>query len=270
MWNGLRNIGLTISRMKIERLSFRDNGSAFAFTAGRGGVDANDPYSGFNCCGYVGDSPRHVASCREELCRGIGLPAGRLITARQVHGTDVVVVGSPDCVSGEADALVTRLEDVAVGVFTADCVPMLFYDKEAGVVGAAHAGWRGALNGIVENTVKIMIEHGAHVENIHAAVGPCLQQQSFECKEDMRREFLHKDEENNRWFKDKADGEHFLFNLEGFVVHKLEQLGIGNISASGIDTFTAIGDFFSYRRNCKLGLVQSPKDFPSHLSTIKL
>ena len=169
-----------------------------------------------------------------------------------------------------ADGAVTDRPEVVLCIRTADCAPVLLADYEHGVIGAAHAGWRGALNGIVENTVKIMIEHGAHVENIHAAVGPCLQQQSFECKEDMRREFLHKDEENNRWFKDKADGEHFLFNLEGFVVHKLEQLGIGNISASGIDTFTAIGDFFSYRRNCKLGLVQSPKDFPSHLSTIKL
>ena len=189
MWNGLRNIGLTISRMKIERLSFRDNGSASAFTAGRGGVDANDPYSGFNCCGYVGDSPRHVASCREGLCRGIGLPAGRLITARQVHGTDVVVVGSPDCVPGEADALVTRLEDVAVGVFTADCVPMLFYDKKAGVVGAAHAGWKGTMNGIAKNVVAAMSGLGASAGGIQVVFGPSICQGCFEVGDEVVEQF---------------------------------------------------------------------------------
>lgn len=249
MWNGLRNIGPMISRMKIERLSFRDNGSAFAFTAGRGGVDANDPYSGFNCCGYVGDSPWHVASCREELCRGIGLPAGRLITARQVHGTDVVVVGSPDCVPGEADALVTRLEGAAVGVFTADCVPMLFYDKEAGVVGAAHAGWKGTMNGIAKNVVTAMSGLGASAGGIQVVFGPSICQGCFEVGDEVVEQFGERGlplggivVRNNVTGKAHID-------LVAANVYWLRECGVreGNIVLSGLCTRCNPSRFFSAR-----------------------
>ncbi len=169
-----------------------------------------------------------------------------------------------------ADGIVTTTPDVILCIGTADCAPVLFFDETNGVIGAAHAGWRGALRGVIENTVKIMLEHGARAENIHAAIGPCLQQKSFECMDDMRQEFLQDDAQNFRWFEKGVDEKHFQFNLEGYLVHKLEKLKIGSISASGIDTFAAKGDFFSYRRNCKLGLVNSPKDFPTQLSTIKL
>lgn len=169
-----------------------------------------------------------------------------------------------------ADGIVTTSPDVILCIGTADCAPVLFFDEVDGVIGAAHAGWRGALRGVIENTVKIMLEHGARIENIHAAIGPCLQQKSFECMDDMRQEFLQDDANNFRWFEKGADDKHFQFNLEGYIVHKLEKLKIGSISASGIDTFTSQGDFFSYRRNCKLGLVSLPKDFPTQLSTIKL
>lgn len=237
---------------------------------GRDGGVSEGLYSSLNVNGKSNDNHEHVMKNLDIIAARYNLSRSNLLIINQGISGHAEFSDKASRNEITADGIVTTAQDVILCIGTADCAPVLFYDNVAQIIGAAHAGWRGALNGIVENTVKIMIEHGAHVENIHAAVGPCLQQQSFECKEDMRQEFLQKDEENNRWFKDKADGEHFLFNLEGYVVHKLEQLGIGNISASGIDTFTAIGDFFSYRRNCKLGLVQSPKDFPSHLSTIKL
>lgn len=169
-----------------------------------------------------------------------------------------------------ADGIVTTTPNIILGIKTADCAPVLFFDEIDGIIGAAHAGWRGALNGIVENTIKIMLEHGARIENIHAAVGPCLQQKSFECMDDMRQAFLQADADNYRWFEKGVDNKHFQFNLEGYIVHKLEKLKLGSISASGIDTFTAEGDFFSYRRNTKQGLLTSAKDFPTQLSTIKL
>lgn len=169
-----------------------------------------------------------------------------------------------------ADGIVTTTPDIILCIGTADCAPVLFFDETNGVIGAAHGGWRGALHGVIENTVKIMLEHNAKAENIHAAIGPCLQQKSFECMDDMRQEFLQDDSDNYRWFEKGVDEKHFQFNLEGYIVHKLEKLKIGSISASGIDTFAAKGDFFSYRRNCKLGLVNKPKDFPTQLSTIKL
>lgn len=169
-----------------------------------------------------------------------------------------------------ADGIVTTSPDIILGIGTADCAPILFFDEIDGVIGAAHAGWRGALKGVIENTFKLMLKYGAKAENIHAAIGPCLQQKSFECMDDMRQVFLQDDADNFRWFKKGIDEQHFQFNIEGYIVHKLEKLKIGSISASGIDTFVTEGDFFSYRRNYKQGLINIPKDFPTQLSTIKL
>lgn len=169
-----------------------------------------------------------------------------------------------------ADGIVTGQKDFILCIGTADCAPVLFLDAENSIVGAAHAGWRGALRGIVENTLETMLEHGAATAHISAAVGPCLQQPSFETGTDMYQEFLDTDPQNARYFVPGRDEQHFQFDLEGFVVDKLKKCGLQNVTASGIDTYAAEAEYFSYRRNTHRKLVSSPKDFPAHLSTIKL
>ena len=160
--------------------------------------------------------------------------------------------------------LVTKL-----GFTTADCMPVLLADEKHGVIGAAHAGWRGALAGVIENTVKVMLEKGAAVEDITAAAGPCLQKESFEVQNDMRNLFLDRDKDNERFFTPCA-GERWLCDLEAFVRHRFDLIGIKNISFSGIDTYTNPELYFSYRRCRHLGQIAVKDDFPIELSTIRL
>ena len=134
---------------------------------------------------------------------------------------------------------------------------------------AAHAGWRGALAGVIENTVKVMLEKGAAVEDITAAAGPCLQKESFEVQNDMRNLFLDRDKDNERFFTPCA-GERWLCDLEAFVRHRFDLIGIKNISFSGIDTYTNPELYFSYRRCRHLGQIAVKDDFPIELSTIRL
>ena len=169
-----------------------------------------------------------------------------------------------------ADGIVTKQKGIILCIGTADCTPVLFYDEKNQIIGAAHAGWRGALRGIVEHTLDIMLEHGAEPDSICAATGPCLQQRSFEAGTDMYEEFVKDAPENKQWFAPGKDKEHFQFDMEGFVINKLKVYGIKNISASGIDTYAEEQGYFSFRRNTHQGLIKSPKDFPVHLSTITL
>ena len=158
---------------------------------------------------------------------------------------------------------------IILGITTADCMPVLLADEKHGVIGAAHAGWRGALAGVIENTVKVMLEKGAAVEDIAAAAGPCLQKESFEVQNDMRNLFLDRDKDNERFFTPCA-GERWLCDLEAFVRHRFDLIGIKNISFSGIDTYTNPELYFSYRRCRHLGQIAVKDDFPIELSTIRL
>lgn len=169
-----------------------------------------------------------------------------------------------------ADGIVTDKSGIILCIGTADCAPILFYDKEHHIIGAAHAGWRGALKNIAENTLDVMLKHGARKANIHAAIGPCLQQQSFEVGRDMLEEFINVNPDNAKWFTAGRDLQHFQFDMEGYLVEKLKKYGLTNITKSGIDTYTSEDSYFSFRRNTHQGLINSPKDFPTHLSTIML
>ena len=142
-----------------------------------------------------------------------------------------------------ADGAVTTSKDIFLAVQAADCAPVLFIDRENQVVGASHAGWQGALEGVLENTLDLMIEHGAKIENICAAIGPCLQQKSFEVREDLFEKFNAPE-----FFKQLEPGR-YLFDLEGYVENRLKKYGIKNISKSGIDTYTNEEIYNSYRRD---------------------
>ena len=187
----------------------------------------------------------------------------------QGHTDKAVYVDRPSRYEIEADGVVTDRPGIILGITTADCMPVLLADEKHGVIGAAHAGWRGALAGVIENTVKVMLEKGAAVEDIAAAAGPCLQKESFEVQNDMRNLFLDRDKDNERFFTPCA-GERWLCDLEAFVRHRLDLIGIKNVSFSGIDTYTNPELYFSYRRCRHLGQIAVKDDFPIELSTIRL
>lgn len=167
-----------------------------------------------------------------------------------------------------ADGAVTDKPNIILSVRTADCAPILFYDEKHQIIGIAHAGWRGALRGIIENTLDLMLSLGAKKETIAAAIGPCLQKKSFECQKDMFQEFMGTNPSYEKFFEFKDDN-HWLFDAQNFCIHRLNLYGIENISASNIDTYTD-SEYFSYRRYSHNNLVNVPLDFPTHLSTIML
>ena len=195
-------------------------------------------------------------------------PLQNLAILTQGVSNHAVYVAQPSQYQISADGMVTNKSDIILALRTADCAPILFYDHKNKIIGAAHAGWRGALHGIIENTLNLMLSLGAEKKHIAAAVGPCLQKISFFCQKDMYQEFLQTDSLYQKFFTIQDDI-HWLFDAEKFCVHRLHEYGIESIEASGINTYTD-ENYFSYRRSCHQNLVTVPRDFPSHLSTIML
>ena len=198
----------------------------------------------------------------------LGLDADRLVTVYQVHGTEVAAVQAPweAAASPQADALVTRQPGIALGVLTADCAPVLLADAEAGVIAAAHAGWRGALAGVVEATLARMQELGARPASISAAVGPCIGQSSYEVGPEFPAPFLEADDGNRRFFVAAISPGKYQFDLEGFVAARLAAAGITDIEALMLDTCADGERFFSYRRSQQ----QGENDYGRLLSAIVL
>lgn len=239
------------------------------FFGAEGGV-SQGLYASLNVNRKSADAPENIRQNLEIIARHYGLGFENLMLLNQGVTSHAEYIEKPSQGQITADGVVTGSKDTILCIATADCAPVLFRDDKAGLIGAAHAGWRGAVRGILENTVKIMLDKGASVENITAAVGPCMQQPSFEIGLDMYDEFILASPDNRKYFAAGKDNEHFLFDMEGFIIDKLHRLGLKNISASHIDTYAATGKFFSFRRNTHLGLISRPGDFPVHLSTIIL
>lgn len=194
------SIGKMIIKMKIRQLDINGNdGSVCAFTTERGAADCFNPYSEFNCCDYTGDVPEHYEACREELRKGLGVV--RLLLPRQVHSVKVAVADDAffsmseeaqiKCLDG-VDAVVTDRKGVVAGVYTADCVPMLFYDVNRRIVAAAHAGWKGTMNGIATETLKAMAAMGSRMEDIKVMFGPSICRNCFEVGDEVVEQFAEK------------------------------------------------------------------------------
>ena len=177
------------------------------------------------------------------------LPGSTLVTLHQVHSAKAVIVDAPfsDGIRPEADALVTDRPGLLLGILTADCAPVLFADVSAGVIGAAHAGWKGALRGVTDATIVAMESLGADRSRIVAAIGPCIARASYEVDEAFLIRFCEADPENERFFADGRAGHH-QFDLEGYVAARIAGAGIGRIQAMGVDTYADEARFFSYRR----------------------
>jgi polyphenol oxidase len=222
-------------------------GIAHGFFTRRGGV-SQGIYAELNCGLGSQDDPDAVKENRSRVAANLG--AQSLLTAHQVHGTDALIVDEAwdRDPRPRADAIVTTTRGVALGVLTADCAPILFADAEAGVVGAAHAGWRGALAGILESTIAAMQTLGARPERIVAAVGPCIGQAAYQVGPEFEQAFLNSDPANARFFMRPEAGARPHFNLGAYVAQRLDRAGIGGNQSSSFCTYSE-AEFFSFRRS---------------------
>jgi YfiH family protein len=244
----------------------RQRGVAHAFFTRKGGV-SDGLYASLNCGLGSKDREDAVAENRARAAAALGTEALALLTAYQVHGTAVVEVTRPwtQDERPQADGLVSRTPGIALGILTADCAPVLFADAEARVVGAAHAGWKGALAGVTEATIAAMEGLGADRARIAAAIGPCIAQSSYEVGTEFPAPFLAARADDERFFA-AARGGKFRFDLEGYVAARLARAGIGTIERLGRDTCADDATFFSYRRSC----LRAEGDFGRGLSAIML
>jgi YfiH family protein len=222
-------------------------GVRHGFLGRRGGV-SQGLVAGLNVGLGADDDPAAVAENRARAVAAVA-PGARLVTAYQIHSADVVTVLAPfdDRVRPRADALVTDRPGLALGVLTADCAPVLLADRAAGVVGAAHAGWKGALAGVTDATLLAMETLGAHRDRIAAAVGPCIARASYEVDDAFLARFAAADPANERFFADGRAG-HQQFDLEAYVAHRLANAGVGRVAMLGEDTYAQPARFFSFRR----------------------
>lgn len=237
----------------VEALRARAlEGVPHGFLGRRGGVSTG-VVAGLNTGTGSADDPALIAENRRRAAEAV-LPDARLVTVYQVHSPDAVTVIEPydEALRPHADALVTDRPGLALGILTADCAPVLLADREAGVVGAAHAGWKGAIGGITDSTIAAMETLGARRERIAAAVGPCIARASYEVDDSFFRRFAEADPANERFFADGRAGHH-QFDLEAYVAHRLAAAGVRTVEALGEDTYSQPDRFFSFRRATHLG-----------------
>ncbi len=224
------------------------------FFTRQGGVSGG-PYASLNCSLSGGDDRDTVLENRARAARAIGAAPDRLVGLMQVHGADVVEVIAPWTPGNgpRADAMVTTRPDIALGVITADCAPVLLVDTAAGVAGAAHAGWRGAVAGVIEQTVVAMVRLGADPAAVVAAIGPCIAQRSYEVGADLRDAVLAQDRGNVRFFIDGRREARWQFDLAGYCAARLAAAGVRTVSVLDVDTAADEAAFFSHRRRTLAG-----------------
>ena len=253
--------------MKIEAASLTLTGIRHAFFTRAGGVSSG-LYATLN--GGVGsqDHAGKVVENRARMAAALGVEPRRLLTAYQTHSPKVVVAEAPWTTENrpQADAIVTRMRGLAIGVTTADCGPVLFADPRAGVIGAAHAGWRGALTGVIEATVAAMEQLGAAPGQIRAAIGPMIRQTSYEVGPDLVARFRTEDPASSRFFAPAKRETHAMFDLAGYIAARLKRAGITAVEDTGLCTYADPERFFSYRRTTH----HAEADYGRHVNAIAL
>jgi YfiH family protein len=232
---------------------------------GREGGVSEGLYAGLNCGPGSHDNKAHVTENRARVVHALGMLPEQLCTLYQVHSANAVIVheawhGTPP----QADAMATNVVGVTLGILTADCAPILFADAEAGVIGAAHAGWKGAFTGVIESTVLAMEKLGARRRTIRAVVGPCIAQASYEVGPEFIARFPAADQQ--QFFIPAARDGHHHFDLPAYVAARLRQAGLQQLAVLGMDTMSDPNRFFSYRRTTLAG----EPDYGRHISCIAL
>ena len=229
-------------------------GLAHGFFTRAGGV-SDGIYRGLNCGPGSGDDPASVAENRARVARHMGLAPDNLVTLYQVHSGHAVPVEGPVAPDArpQADGMATATPGLALAILTADCVPVLFADATAGVVGAAHAGWRGAVAGIIEATLAQMERLGADRSRIAAAIGPAINQANYEVGAELREAVLAAPQGDDRFFAPSGRAGHFQFDLPAYAHARLHAADIGSISGTGCCTYADETRFFSFRRTTHRG-----------------
>ena len=234
--------------MTVEIIHATSLGSLpHGFFGRRGGVSTGE-VAGLNI-GYGSKDDREAIAENRRRAIDALLTGAELVTVHQVHSADVVFAGNawPQDERPHADAMVTDRPGLLLGILTADCAPILLADEEAGIIGAAHAGWRGALAGVTDSTVEAMVRLGADRDAIAAAVGPCIAKASYEVDDAFRERFLEDDGDNERFFAAGA-GDKPHFDLAAYVVHRLRAAGVSTVEALQLDTYADPDRFYSFRR----------------------
>jgi YfiH family protein len=251
--------------MKADILAL--TGIRHAFFTRAGGV-SEGLYTSLN--GGIGshDRAESVAENRARMAAALGVEPHRFLTAYQIHSPQVVVAEEPWTHEARprVDAIVTRMRALAIGVTTADCGPVLFADPTARVIGAAHAGWRGALGGVVEATVAAMEQLGAARGQIRAALGPMIRQASYEVGPDLIARFAAEDRASSRFFTPAPRDGHALFDLGGYVAARLARAGVTQVEDLGLCTYADPAQFFSFRRTTH----RAEPDYGRHVNAIAL
>lgn len=232
------------------------------FFTRRGGASSGI-FEGLNCGGGSSDQREIVEINRSRVAEA--MESGTLVGVHQVHSPDVIAISSPEDGGIKADGLVTNVPGLCLSVLTADCQPVLFADLEAGVVGAAHAGWRGALNGVLDATIEAMEKLGARRNNITAVIGPSISQRAYEVGPEFLDEFIADDPENARFFAN-GNGDRYQFDLPSYGLTRLRGAGVKEASWTGHCTYSDASRFFSYRRSTHSG----EADYGRMISTIRL
>jgi hypothetical protein len=222
-------------------------------------------YASLNCGLGSGDKKENVLKNLSFVSQKIGCKNELLITLNQTHSNKVIYFNNIDSVKNKlsGDAAVTKLKNVAISILTADCVPVLLYDPQKKIIGCIHSGWKGALNGVIKNTIEKFKELDSNTENLFAAVGPCIGKNSYEVKVDFYNKFIDEDKKYKSFFE-KISNDKYFFDLRGFVNKKISDLNVKNIENVELDTFSAKESFFSYRRSC----LNNEKDYGRCISVI--
>jgi len=233
--------------MRVEPLRAAALSTAHGFFTRQGGI-SNGPYASLNCSLSSRDAPDAVLENRARAARAIGADPKSVVGLMQVHGTDVVRVGTPWVPGGgpKADAMVTNRPGLTLGIITADCAPVLLADADAGVIGAVHAGWRGALGGVLEAALAAMAALGA--TSITAAIGPCIRQESYEVGADLHDAVIARAPNDGRFFRPGQRESRWQFDLPGYCAARLMAAGIGLVETIAADTLADEARFFSHRR----------------------
>lgn len=236
---------------------------------GREGGVSQGLYASLNCgWGTRGDAQEHVAANRQRVAAALGMAGAPVVSAKQVHGTDACAVRSPwkPTEAPQADALVTRRPGIVIGVLSADCVPVLLGEERTRVVAAIHAGWRGALAGVVESAVARMVEMGAERDRIRAAVGPAIAHSAYAVGPEFRERFLDRDPASAQLFACRGAAAQWYFDLPGYVHRQLVAAGVGTSAHCGACTYADAQRYFSHRRQTHRG----EADYGRQLSAIAL
>jgi YfiH family protein len=250
----------------VELLRAAGLGDVLHGFAGRRGGVSKGLHAGLNV-GLGSEDERDAVLRNRDLARDALLPGGTLVTVHQVHSPDVVTVTAaiPADDRPAADAMVTNRPGLILGILTADCVPVLFADATAGVIGATHAGWKGALTGVTDRTIGAMEALGASRGRIACAIGPCIGRSSYEVTVDFAARFAAEDAENDRFFTAGREG-HCQFDIAAYVAARLAGAGIGQIELLDEDTYSQPDRFYSYRRSCH----RNEPDYGRQISMIAL